>query len=236
MKVTGFRTRSYYFMMNRKLGDANGPIGNARSAGSFLFIDTDEGITGVSLGGSPALGKFGPLIVGEDPRGVVGLWKKMCDFAFKGGVEGQDRAAISAIDVALWDLKAKINGEPLWRTLGASEGKAKAYASGIDMPLSDEELAAFYGRMADQGIDAGKLKVGLDMDDDLRRIQIVKDQLSRVNRRPHLMIDSNEYWSPKQAIPPTRRSTSSRWASGRPASRARCRSPTWRPASSCRWR
>ena len=200
MKVTGIRQQSYYFTMDRRIGDANGPVGSDRGAGSFLFVDTDEGVTGIGLGGGPAVRQFEPLIVGQDPRGVVGLWKTMCDHAFKGGVEGQAKAAIAAIDVALWDLKAKLNGEPLWKTLGASSPRVKAYASGIDLCLSDEEIAQFYGRMAAVGIDAGKLKVGLDMEEDLRRLQIVKDQLSKVNPRPYLMIDSNEYWSPKQAI------------------------------------
>jgi L-alanine-DL-glutamate epimerase-like enolase superfamily enzyme len=54
--------------------------------------------------------------------------------------------------------------------------------------------------MAEKGIDGGKLKVGLDMDEDLRRLGIVKDALSRNNRRPYPMIDCNEYWSPKMAI------------------------------------
>jgi L-alanine-DL-glutamate epimerase-like enolase superfamily enzyme len=200
VKITGFRTKTYEYTMARKLGDANAPSGTDHGVGSILYVDTDEGITGISLGGSPSIRKLEPLIVGEDPRGVVGLWKKMLDFVFKGGNEGQDKAAISAIDIALWDLKAKINGEPLWRTLGAREGRCKAYASGIDLCLSDDEIAAFYGRQAERGIDAGKLKVGLDQDADLRRLGIVKEQLSRVSKRPYLMIDSNEYWSPKQAI------------------------------------
>jgi L-alanine-DL-glutamate epimerase-like enolase superfamily enzyme len=200
VKITGVRTKTYEYTMARKLGDANAPSGTDHGVGSILYVDTDEGITGVSLGGSPSIRKLEPLIVGEDPRGVVGLWKKMLDFVFKEGNEGQDKAAISAIDIALWDLKAKINGEPLWRTLGAREGRCKAYASGIDLCLSDDEIAAFYGRQAERGIDAGKLKVGLDQDADLRRLGIVKEQLSRVSKRPYLMIDSNEYWSPKQAI------------------------------------
>jgi L-alanine-DL-glutamate epimerase-like enolase superfamily enzyme len=200
VKITGFRTKTYEYTMARKLGDANAPSGTDHGVGSILYVDTDEGITGISLGGSPSIRKLEPLIVGEDPRGVVGLWKKMLDFVFKGGNEGQDKAAVSAIDIALWDLKAKINGEPLWRTLGAREGRCKAYASGIDLCLSDDEIAAFYGRQAERGIDAGKLKVGLDQDADLRRLGIVKEQLSRVSKRPYLMIDSNEYWSPKQAI------------------------------------
>ena len=54
--------------------------------------------------------------------------------------------------------------------------------------------------MASLGIAAGKLKVGLDPEADHRRLGIVRDELSRVTGHPVLMIDSNEYWSPKQAI------------------------------------
>jgi len=102
--------------------------------------------------------------------------------------------------VALWDLKAKLNGEPLWKTLGASTRAVKAYASGLDMPLNDDELRAYYEMMARMGISAGKLKVGLDQEADLRRIQIMKEALATSGKPPVLTIDSNEYWSPKQAI------------------------------------
>jgi len=200
MKVTGYRTVRYEFKLDRKLGDANIPAGFDYGAGTLLYIDTDEGISGVTLGGNAAVADLFPLIEGEDPRGVVGLWKRMVDFVFKGGNEGQDHAAISAIDCALWDLKAKINDEPLWRTLGARQGRVKAYASGIDMPLSDEDIHAFYSRMAGMGVDGGKLKIGLDMEADLRRIGIMNDCLKKASKRPYLCIDSNEYWSPKQAI------------------------------------
>lgn len=200
MKITDVRVRRYEYLLSRKIGDVNYPLGIDQCTGSICFIDTDEGITGVSLGGSGSIAKLAALIVGEDPRGVVGLWKRMLDFVFKGGNEGQDKAALSAIDVALWDLKAKINDEPAWRTLGATEGRCKAYASGIDFCLTDDEIAAFYCRLSERGVDGGKLKVGLDMDDDLRRLAIMRDQLKRNSMRPYLMIDSNEYWSPKQAI------------------------------------
>jgi L-alanine-DL-glutamate epimerase-like enolase superfamily enzyme len=200
MKVTGFRTRTYEYRLARKLADANGPLGSDYGRGSILYIDTDVGVTGIALGGGPAARRLEHLVVGEDPRGVVGLWKKMQDAIFKTGNAGDDHAALCAIDVALWDLKAKLNGEPLWRTLGASQGRCRAYASGIDMCLDDDELARFYASLAERGVSAGKLKVGLDMDDDLRRLGIMRDQLARAARRPELMIDSNEYWSPKEAI------------------------------------
>ena len=203
MKVTGIRTKAYQFELKRRLADANFPEGRKLWTGLAVFLDTDEGLTGVSSGSPaalPSINALSSLIIGEDPRGVRGLWKKMVDRVFKGGNRGLVGDAISCLDTALWDLKAKANDEPLWRTLGASTPKVKAYASGIDLCLSDDEIRAFYGRMADMGITAGKIKVGLDQDADIRRIGIMKEALSKNTDRPGLAIDSNEYWSPKQAI------------------------------------
>lgn len=204
MKITGVRTVLYEFAMKRALGDANSPRGRDRASGLAVFIDSDEGVTGISAGSGGARGHIHSmveqLLVGRDPRGVRGLWQKMDNVVFKANNRGIVNDAISAIDVALWDLKAKLNGEPLWKTLGASTRKVRAYASGIDLSLSDEELGEFYRGMAAQGIHAGKLKVGLDREFDLRRLEIMRDALATSGKTPILTIDSNEYWSPKQAI------------------------------------
>jgi len=204
MKVTGVRTRLYEFTAARALGDANLPTGSDRANGLAVFLDTDEGITGVTTSGPGAQaaihGLADAFLVGQDPRGVRGLWKRMVDAVFKGGNCGQVTGAISALDIALWDLKAKANNEPLWRTLGASVPKVKAYASGIDMNLTDAEISQFYGGLAAQGVQAGKLKVGVDFEADERRLELMQQALATSGKRPLLMIDSNEYWSPKQAI------------------------------------
>jgi L-alanine-DL-glutamate epimerase-like enolase superfamily enzyme len=204
MKVTGVRFKSYEIELQRPLGDANDPRGCTHLAMMAVFLDTDQGLTGIALSG-PGMektikGLVDGLIVGHDPRGVRGLWKRMVDQVFKGNNRGVVSGAIAAIDVALWDLKAKINGEPLWKTLGASSRYVRGYASDIGMNLSDAELGAFYSRLAGQGISAGKVKVGLSQEDDLRRIGIMHDALALSGKTPALMIDSNEYWSPKQAI------------------------------------
>lgn len=204
MKVTGVRFKPYEITLTRSLGDANGPHGNTRSAMMAVYLDTNEGVTGISLSGPGAQGAIAGLvdrlIAGQDPRGVRGLWKRMMDYAFKGGNRGAITGLISSIDIALWDLKAKINGEPLWRTLGGSSRRVKGYASDIGLGLSDDELRAFYERLAAQGVNAGKVKVGLNLEDDHRRIGIMRDALAKSGKTPLLMIDSNEYWSPKQAI------------------------------------
>ena len=204
MKITGIRSTLFEHRMARAIGDANNPAGRDLFAGLAVFLDTDDGLTGVALG-NPSLqkdihGMAENLLFGRDPRGVVGLWQRMADFAFKGGNRGAINEAIAALDVALWDLKAKANDEPLWKTLGASNRNVKAYASGIDLCLSDDEIGAFYERQAARGIAIGKLKVGLDRESDLRRIGIMKEALATSGMAPILLIDSNEYWSPKQAI------------------------------------
>ncbi len=204
MKITGVRTRIYEAEMQRWLGDANNPGGWHTMTAVIVNIDTDEGISGISLGGVGSIstinGLVNGLLVGQDPRGVRGLWQKMNDEVFKSGNRGVAGDAVASVDVALWDLKAKINNEPLWKTLGASEPRVKAYASGLDMPLSDDDLRRFYEGKAAQGICGGKLKVGLNREDDLRRLGIMHDALAKSGKKPELMIDSNEYWSPKQAI------------------------------------
>jgi L-alanine-DL-glutamate epimerase-like enolase superfamily enzyme len=209
VKITGVRTRLYQFELARPLGDVNLPRGSRAAAGLAIFLDTDEGVAGVMSGnpGSRAMihSLAAELLVGEDPRGVRGLWKKMVDRVFKGGNRGQVTGALANLDIALWDLKAKINGEPLWRTLGAARPRVKAYASGIDLCLSDQEIYDFYASLAAQGVNAGKLKVGLDEESDLRRLALMEEALKTSGKRPQLMIDSNEYWSPKQAIRHVRR-------------------------------
>jgi L-alanine-DL-glutamate epimerase-like enolase superfamily enzyme len=124
----------------------------------------------------------------------------MIRYAFKGGDEGEVHNALSAIDIALWDIKAKINQEPLWKTLGSDDPKCKIYASDIGYCLDDDELYSFFKNMSDKGVDSGKVKIGLSYDDDIRRIGIVYEALAQNFKRPKIMIDSNEYWSVKKAI------------------------------------
>jgi L-alanine-DL-glutamate epimerase-like enolase superfamily enzyme len=201
VKITGFRVEAYLMKMDRPVGDANLPSGVEMLPGSILYLDTDQGLTGISLGyGGAAVESLFGVIEGADPRETVALWIRMNDFLHKAGNEGAACAALSAIDMALWDLKAKIACEPLWRTLGAKQGRVKAYASGLDYCLSDDELFDFYRRMAKLGIRDGKLKVGLDVKADLRRLGIMREALSIASPKPGLMIDANEYWSPKQAV------------------------------------
>jgi L-alanine-DL-glutamate epimerase-like enolase superfamily enzyme len=121
---------------------------------------------------------------------------------FKAGHAGAVFGTIGTLDTALWDIKAKAAGEPLWRLLGGRERRVPAYASGLDIALTDDELVALYQVYAEHGLRAAKLKGGLDVEQDRHRLTLVRDTLTKAGNggRPGLMLDANESWSRKQAV------------------------------------
>ena len=203
MKVTEISFKPYTYELLRTIGDVNLPEGVNEGSELAVFVHTDEGVTGCSVGAGNAeqtLPALADLVVGSDPRSVRSIWNRMTARAFKAGNHGPMSAGISAIDRALWDLRAKLHGVPLWKELGGSGKPVRAYASGLDTPLSDDELYKFYAGFAAKGVTAGKLKVGRDADEDERRIRVMIEALSSNGGRAQLIIDANEFWSPKQAI------------------------------------
>ncbi|WP_406047075.1 mandelate racemase/muconate lactonizing enzyme family protein [Kribbella sp. NBC_00889] len=199
MKITGYRSLSTVHDWGRVTGDVNGVQSGDTTPVPVLIIETDAGIEGVGVGPHADIERVFPAVDGEDPRSVVALYDRMLDWVFKTGHAGPVFGTIGAIDMALWDLKAKAADEPLWRTLGARERFVPGYASGLEYGLTNEEIAELYGRFADRGFKAGKVKGGRDLDRDLPRLEIVRDVLSRNSRRPALMFDANESWNQAQA-------------------------------------
>ena len=203
MRITGVETVLYEYELSRPIGDVNIPDGMRRRADLAVFVRTDEGINGVTVAsrlGRSAIPMLATAIIGEDPLRHRGLWERMVRASFKPGNEGATAIGIAALDNALWDLRAKIAGVPLWRFFGALEPRVLAYASGLDGALSDDELRAYYEAMAARGIRAGKLKVGFGIETDLRRLAVMHEALGGGDAGPVLLVDANEFWSPKQAV------------------------------------
>ncbi|MFD8421700.1 mandelate racemase/muconate lactonizing enzyme family protein [Streptomyces sp. NPDC059466] len=199
MKITGYRSLNTVHDWGRITGDVNGVQPGHVTPVPVLIIETDTGIEGVGLGSHSDIARVFPAIDGDDPRSVAGLYDRMLDWVFKAGHSGSTFGTIGAVDMALWDIKAKAADEPLWRTLGARERFVPGYASGLEYGLTEDELADLYRRFADHGFKAGKLKGGRDLDRDLPRLEIMHDILSRNTRRPALMFDANESWNHAQA-------------------------------------
>jgi L-alanine-DL-glutamate epimerase-like enolase superfamily enzyme len=202
MRITGFRALTTSQRWGRPVGDANGVFADGITEVPLVMVTTDEGITGVGMGPHLGLETIFSAIGGEDPRGVTALYDRMLRQTFKAGHAGAVFGTIGALDTALWDIKAKAAGEPLWRLLGGRERRVPAYASGLDIALSDDELVALYREYAGYGLRAAKLKGGLDVERDRHRLTLVRDVLTEAGdgMRPSLMLDANESWSRKQAV------------------------------------
>lgn len=200
MKVTGYRSLTTEHEWGRLIGDANGVMPRPRTDVQVLILETDAGIEGVGLGPHEDVDRVFGAVEGQDPRGVTALYDRMLAWVFKTGHAGATFGAIGAIDTALWDLKAKAAGEPLWRTLGALDRFVPGYASGLDIALDDDQLAKLYAEFADHGFSSAKLKGGRNLRDDLRRLEILRDVLARNSAEPALMFDANESWNRSQAV------------------------------------
>src|SRR6185312_13050742 len=200
MKITGYRSLVTTHDWGRPVGDVNGLIASGVTEVPILLLTTDEGLTGIGLGDHSEIDRVFGAVDGQDPRAVSALYDRMIDFVFKSGHAGKTFGTIGAIDTALWDLKAKINGEPLWKTLGGRDRFVPGYASGLCFGLDDEGLVSLYSAFAGCGFSSAKLKGGLDLDHDIRRLKLVRDLLKRNTPRPAMMFDANEAWNRKQAI------------------------------------
>ena len=146
-----------------------------------------------------------PVIEDADPRAVVHLYDRMLAATFKLGHVGAVFGTLGTIDAALWDLKAKAAGEPLWRHLGAGDRFVPGYASALDFGLSDDELVEVHRQFAQRGFTSAKLKGGRQAQDDLRRLGLVRDVLMPNTSAPGLMLDANESWHRSQAVRHLRR-------------------------------
>jgi len=200
MKITGYRILRSSHEWGRPVGDVNGFIESGVTPVPIVLVETDEGVTGIGIGSDHDIARIFPAIEGEDPRSVTALYDRMLAQVFKAGHNGATFGGIGTLDMALWDIKAKLAGEPLWRLLGGRDRFVAGYASGLDIALDDDALAAFYSTMAERGFSSGKLKGGRNSADDIRRLGIISDALARNAPRPTLMLDANESWNVKQAV------------------------------------
>lgn len=200
MKITGFRLLSTFHDWGRPIGDANGVLDPGLTEVPLVLLETDEGLDGVGMGSHHSIELIFAALEGEDPRAVSSLYDRMLARVFKAGHSGATFGGIGTLDSALWDLKAKAVGEPLWRLLGARDRFIDGYASGLDIGLDDDDLAAFYADATQRGYTSGKLKGGRDVEADIRRLGIIRDSLQRNAHAPGLMLDANESWNLKQAV------------------------------------
>lgn len=172
-------------------------------------VETDEGITGIGAahGGPEAIKAIvehdlGPALIGEDPTNTERLWEKMYNGSrlepslARGyslpnhGRRGETLCAIAGIDIALWDIWGQALGQPIYKLLGASRSKVRAYASGGWAPgdEAEGELAGY----VDKGFTAVKMRSegrdGFTMAKSIRRIAAAR---RGIGPEIELMVDAH---------------------------------------------
>ncbi|MBV9530468.1 MAG: mandelate racemase/muconate lactonizing enzyme family protein [Bradyrhizobium sp.] len=138
------------------------------------------------------------LIERRDADDIEALWQRVWWGLHYGGRGGPVVLALSALDIALWDMKARRAAMPLWRLLGGFDGRVPCYAGGIDLDLSIDALLQQTDDNQRKGFRAIKMKVGRpDLASDVARVREMRRHLGEGFP---LMVDANMKWTVEEAI------------------------------------
>ena len=138
------------------------------------------------------------MLLGADANRIEEIWERMWRRLHYIGRGGLVAFAMSAVDIAMWDLKGQRENQPLWKLLGGHSSQARAYAGGIDLQLGPDELVEQTRDNLRKGFRAIKIKVGRDkLSEDVARLRAVRDC---VGPDMPLMVDANMRYTVEQAI------------------------------------
>jgi L-alanine-DL-glutamate epimerase-like enolase superfamily enzyme len=162
-------------------------------------VETDEGLVGWGEAHAPygpavtqtlILDVFAPLFIGQNPMHSEVLWERMYGAQrLRGHNTGYTMEAISGLDIALWDLRGKITGQPIYALLGGPyRTEIPTYASGIP-GSNDAERQESARRYIEQGYTGFKVAIGRrDLNEDLATIAAVAEV---VNDHGQLLVDAH---------------------------------------------
>ena len=211
-KITSVTLSLVSLPLDRPISDAKVLTGRQRPMTqiAFLFaeIATLEGHEGVGYSYSKRAGGPGLYahakeiaddVIGEDPNDIQRIWTKLVWAGASVGRSGLATQAIAAIDIALWDLKAKRAGLPLAKLLGAHRDSVACYnTSGGFFSSPLEEIIENAHNSLERGIGGIKIKVGQpDPRIDLNRVEAIRAELSD---EVALMVDANQQWDRVSAL------------------------------------
>ncbi len=205
MRLDGFHITRFQFARDRVIGDSQ--VETAQVNAAAIELIDDRGNRGLGFLQSlfvplPSLAEITrifeqevwPDLQAQHPMSLV----HRVDLKRGGKRNAQSLPFRESLQVALWDLAAKQAGLPLRRLLGSRRDSVRAYASGLDYHLSDDDFIDLFGHADSLGYSAFKIKVGHpDFERDLHRL----DLLTKTVRPGALvMIDANEAWGAKEAL------------------------------------
>lgn len=207
VKITGFQTSLYRIPLPTPLSDST--HGEMTFFEVILVKISDEaGAEGI--GYTYTIGRGGAAIkslldldlcevlIGADSTRIERIWDTMwwrLHYVGRGGIVS---FAISAVDIALWDLRGKQHQQPLWKLLGGYNREIKCYSGGIDLHLETDDLLEKARSNLEEGFRAIKMKVGRpDLKEDMKRVGALRDY---VGPDVVLMVDANMRWSVEKAL------------------------------------
>ena len=208
MKVTHVKTRVIQTPADSPLV-VGIPVGNATREFVTLELGTDAGIEGIGLTffGGPltvalkeAVDALGALTIGANPLHVEAIVAKLRQAASGAGPGGIFTLALSAIDIALWDIKGKALEQPICALLGGHRDRVPTYASGALMrPHPVDYLSAAGPRLVNMGFKQMKMQLGAEptVAREVERVRILRHVLGD---DIDLMCDINQLWDVNQAI------------------------------------
>jgi L-alanine-DL-glutamate epimerase-like enolase superfamily enzyme len=178
----------------------------------LVQISTDEGIRGigsVGVGNGAAVyvleNHLKPIVLGQNPFDVELLWEKMFRSTINYGRKGLVLEAISAVDIALWDILGKATKQPVYNLLGGkTRERIPLYASRLYAHKNLEFLASQADALKKQGFTAMKQRFGYGPDDGLagmrRNLELVRTVRNAVGPEIELMADAYMGWNPTYAV------------------------------------
>ena len=174
----------------------------------FVTVETDQGITGYGL--TRAAQRFGarefinreaaPFLRGKNPVETERIWHQLYTTFNPRAQTGMWSSAVSAIDIALWDIKGKYYKEPVWRLLGGAQNPVPAYVTFGLKQYTKEQLVEVAKSFFAQGAHRLKMVVAVDPENpgvDAERVQAVREA---VGEKVELMIDANYLFSFNRAL------------------------------------
>jgi L-alanine-DL-glutamate epimerase-like enolase superfamily enzyme len=179
----------------------------------MVRVTTKSGVTGVGYtvmleGQGPAIAMiidnvFRDDLMAQDSRNIEFLWRSMWRRHHYAGRGAPVSFAVAAVDTALWDLKGRALGQPLWQLLGGFDPRVKVYAGNIDLNLPVQELLEGAGKSIHEGHRSVKMRLGKPtLAEDLAR---VAEMRKHIGDDIELMADANEAWRIDKAIRATQR-------------------------------
>ncbi|MFF5264328.1 mandelate racemase/muconate lactonizing enzyme family protein [Actinomadura viridis] len=205
-RIARVRLSSLCLPLDTPVSDAKVLTGRQRPMTeiAFLFaeIRSEQGHEGIGFGYSKRAGGPGQYahareiageLVGEDPNDIARIWDKLVWAGASVGRGGLATQAIAALDIALWDMKAKRAGLPLAKLLGAHRDSVRCYnTSGGFLHAPIERVLENATAALERGIGGVKIKVGQpDTRADLARVDAVREHLGDA---VPLMVDANQQW------------------------------------------